>query len=180
MTTLLSVCVLSRDAILSNITPLCDILENSVNGGASVSFMLPFARDKATAFWQKVAHSVAANERIVLAAFDAQKQLQGTVQLVIEQPENQEHRADVAKLLVHDRARRQGIARLLMSELEKIAAQHGKSVLVLDTATGSSAETFYTHCGWQRVGEIPRYALMPDGEMTSTTVFYKFLPFFYE
>ena len=175
MTTLLSVRVLSRDAILAYLDPLCDILENSVNGGASVSFMLPFGRDKASAFWQKVASSVAAGERVVLAAFDAREQLQGTVQLVIDQPENQDHRADVAKLLVHDRARRQGIARLLMSELEGVAAKHGKSVLVLDTATGSGAETFYTHCGWQRVGEIPRYALMPDGEMTGTTVFYKFL-----
>ena len=175
MTTLHSVRILSTDAILAHLDTLCDILENSVNGGASVSFMLPFGREKAALFWQKVARSVAADERIVLAAFDDQGQLQGTVQLVIDQPENQDHRADVAKLLVHDRARRQGIARLLMRELETVAAKHGKSVLVLDTATGSGAETFYAQCGWQRVGEIPRYALMPDGEMTGTTLFYKFL-----
>ena len=175
MTTLLSIRVLSRDAILAHLDPLCDILENSVNGGASVSFMLPFGRDKAAAFWQKVAHSVAAGERVVLGAFDAQGLLQGTVQLVVDQPENQDHRADVAKLLVHERARRQGIARALMLELEKTAVGCGRSVLVLDTATGSGAETFYANCGWQKVGVIPRYALMPDGEMTGTTLFYKFL-----
>lgn len=175
MTTLLSVRVLSRDTILAHLDPLCDILENSVNGGASVSFMLPFGRDKAVAFWQKVARSVAADERIVLAAFDEQEQILGTVQLVIDQPENQDHRADVAKLLVHERARRQGIARLLMRELEAVAVEQGKSVLVLDTATGSGAEAFYTNCGWLKVGVIPRYALMPDGEMTGTTLFYKVL-----
>lgn len=175
MTTLHTVRVLSRDAILAHLDPLCDILENSVNGGASVSFMLPFGRDKAAAFWQKVARSVADDERVVLGAFDEREQLQGTVQLIIDQPENQDHRADVAKLLVHDRARRQGIARLLMCELEKVAVAHGKNVLVLDTATGSGAETFYAHCGWEKAGMIPRYALMPDGEMTGTTVFYKFL-----
>ncbi len=175
MTTLLSVRVLSADAILTHLDSLCDILENSVNGGASVSFMLPFGRDKAMAFWQKVARSAASAERIVLGAFDARQQLQGTVQLIIDQPENQDHRADVAKLLVHDRARRQGIARLLMLELEKVAVERGKSVLVLDTATGSGAETFYANCGWQKAGVIPRYALMPDGAMSGTTLFYKFL-----
>lgn len=175
MTTLYTVRVLSRDAILAHLDPLCDILENSVNGGASVSFMLPFGRDKSLEFWRKVARSVADNERVVLGAFDEYGQLQGTVQLVIDQPENQPHRADVSKLLVHERARRQGIARLLMRELDRVATVHGKNVLVLDTATGSGAETFYTHCGWQKVGTIPRYALMPDGEMSGTTLFYKFL-----
>lgn len=175
MTTLHSLCVLSQDAILAHLDPLCDILENSVNGGASVSFMLPFGRDKAQAFWQNVARSAAAGERVVLAAFGEQEQLLGTVQLILDQPENQPHRADVAKLLVHDRARRRGIARSLMRELEAVAQEYGKNVLVLDTATGSGAETFYTECGWQKAGVIPRYALMPDGEMTGTTVFYKFL-----
>ena len=81
----------------------------------------------------------------------------------------------MAKLLVHERARRSGIARALMQRLEEIAADAQKSVLVLDTATGSGAETFYTRCGWQKVGEVPRYAYMPDGELTATSIFYKFL-----
>ncbi|PLO78972.1 GNAT family N-acetyltransferase, partial [Klebsiella quasipneumoniae] len=83
--------------------------------------------------------------------------------------------SDVAKLLVHQNARRLGIANALMAELEQTARRVGKTVLVLDTATGSGAEQFYVRCGWEKVGEIPRYALMPDGAMTATSLFYKFL-----
>jgi GNAT superfamily N-acetyltransferase len=117
---------------------------------------------------------VAAGERLVLVAEHA-GQIVGTVQLVIDQPENQPHRADVAKLLVHQNARRQGLANALMNYLEQLAREQGKSVLVLDTATGSGAERFYVQCGWEKAGEIPRYALMPDGTMTATSLFYKIL-----
>ncbi|WP_257895918.1 GNAT family N-acetyltransferase, partial [Enterobacter chuandaensis] len=99
----------------------------------------------------------------------------GTVQLITDQPENQPHRADVAKLLVHEKARRKGAAMALMEALEAEARARNISVLVLDTSTGSGAENFYQRAGWQKVGEIPRYALMPDGAMTATSVFYKFL-----
>ena len=160
MTTSFSLRTLSRDDILEHLPELTDILVSCVNGGASVSFMLPFSPETATAFWLRMAQSVAAGERIVLAAADA---------------ENQPHRADVAKLLVHQNARRQGLANALMSRLEAIAREQGKSVLVLDTATGSGAENFYVQCGWEKAGEIPRYALMPDGELTATSLFYKFL-----
>lgn len=166
---------LSRDDILLHLNDLSDILINCVEGGASVSFMLPFSRDNAQAFWQRTAASVAANERILLAAVNPQQRIVGTVQLIIDQPENQPHRADVAKLLVHEDARRFGIASQLMAHLETLAHSAGKNVLVLDTATGSGAETFYQRAGWQKVGEIPRYALMPAGELTATSVFYKFL-----
>lgn len=175
MTTSSSVHPLSADDIRNRIEQLCDVLENCVQGGASVSFMLPFGREKSRAFWQGVAESVDRQERIVLVDENAEGQISGTVQLVVGQPENQPHRADVAKLLVHERARRQGVAGKLMAVLETIARNHGKTVLVLDTSSGSGAETFYTQCGWQKVGEIPRYALMPDGAMTATSVFYKFL-----
>lgn len=174
MTTSISLRTLSRDDILANLCQLSDILTSCVNGGASVSFMQPFSPGTATAFWQRTAASVAAGERLVLVAENAQ-QIVGTVQLVIDQPENQPHRADVAKLLVHQNARRQGLANALMSYLEQIAREQGKSVLVLDTATGSGAERFYVQCGWEKAGEIPRYALMPDGTMTATSLFYKFL-----
>ncbi|HDR2365962.1 TPA: GNAT family N-acetyltransferase, partial [Enterobacter asburiae] len=96
-------------------------------------------------------------------------------QLIVDQPENQPHRADVAKLLVYEKARRKGAAMALMEALEAEARARDISVLVLDTSTGSGAETFYQRAGWQKVGEIPRYALMPDGAMTATSVFYKFL-----
>lgn len=166
---------LSADDILSRIDELCDVLENCVQGGASVSFMLPFGREKSQAFWLNVAQSVKRGERLLLVDELVGDGIVGTVQLILDQPENQPHRADVAKLLVHDRARRKGVAGRLMNALETAARDNGKSVLVLDTSTGSGAETFYVNAGWEKVGEIPRYALMPDGEMTSTSVFYKFL-----
>lgn len=175
MTSSLRIFPLSHHDILQRLPELVDILVDSVKGGASVSFMQPFHPDKAGAFWQKIAHSVAADERVVLVAELADGTLVGTVQLITALPENQPHRAEVAKLLVHSRGRRQGIARQLMSALELEAAAHGKSVLVLDTATGSGAEGLYQQGGWQKVGEIPRYALMPDGEMTATSVYYKFI-----
>lgn len=175
MTSSLHIHSLSREAILSHIDSLADILENCVSGGASVSFMLPFTPEKARQFWLGVAESVGRQERTVLACSDERESFLGTVQLITDQPENQPHRADVAKLLVHEKARRRGVAMALMDALESVAQNQGKSVLVLDTTIGSGAETFYQRAGWQKVGEIPRYALMPDGEMTATTVFYKFL-----
>lgn len=167
--------VMSTAQILSRIDELSDILETCVNDGASVSFMLPFTSEKSRPFWMSVAQSVDRGERIVLGAQDAQGVLVGTVQLIIDQPENQPHRADVAKLLVHTSTRRGGVARELMNGLERCAHQQGKTLLVLDTATGSSAELFYHNCGWQKVGMIPDYAKMPDGTLTGTTLFYKTL-----
>ena len=120
----------------------------------------------------RLAEGVAAGERIVLAAEDASG-IVGTVQLVLAQPENQPHRADVAKMLVHRRARRQGIAQRLLAAVEEQARARGKTVLVLDTVTGGDAERLYARCGWQRVGEIPNYALMPDGAPCATTYFHK-------
>lgn len=140
---------LSHHEILKRLPELTDILVDSVTGGASVSFMLPFDADKAVAFWQKIARSVAAGERIVLVA-EQQGRLVGTVQLITDLPENQPHRAEVAKLLVHSDARRQGIARLLMAALEEEAKRQGKTLLVLDTSTGSGGEHFYQGCGWQK------------------------------
>lgn len=175
MNTSLHIKNLTREEILTHLDALSAILENCVNGGASVSFMLPFSLEKARAFWRGIAESVGRNERLVLASIDPQDGVIGTVQLITDQPENQPHRADVAKLLVHEKARRKGAAMALMEELEVQARARGISVLVLDTSTGSGAETFYQRAGRQKVGEIPRYALMPDGAMTATSVFYKFL-----
>ncbi|KLV67375.1 GNAT family N-acetyltransferase [Citrobacter murliniae] len=167
--------MLSADQILKRINELGDILELCVNDGASVSFVYPFNRDKSLPFWASVAQSVTRGERIVLVSENSQGTLVGTVQLIIDQPENQPHRADVAKLLVHPSARRSGVARELMNALEDCARQQHKSLLVLDTATGSGAELFYHNCGWQKVGVIPDYAQMPDGALTGTTLFYKTL-----
>ncbi len=151
---------------------LCELLIDCVDGGASVSFMHPLQPATAAAFWQRVAHGVALGERALLVARDAQG-ICGTVQLVLEQPENQPHRGDVSKMLVHRRARRQGLGAALMREAEAMARSCGKCLLVLDTVTGGDAERLYAKLGWQRVGVIPDYALWPRGGLCATTVFYR-------
>ncbi len=160
---------------LACIEPLADVLLDCVAGGASVSFMAPLPRDKAVAFWRGVADGVARGERVLLVAEDAAGRIVGTVQLITAQPDNQPHRADVAKMLVHRDARRRGVAQQLMAAADDAARAAGKTVLVLDTVTGGDAERLYQRAGWQRVGEIPKYALMPDGALCSTTYFYKHL-----
>jgi len=149
------------------------VLIDCVEGGASVSFMAPLSQDKARAFWRNVAEGVARGERALLIAEDEAGAIHGTVQLVLAQPENQPHRADVAKMLVHRRARRQGVAQRLMAAIEDEARAEGKTVLVLDTVTGGDAERLYARAGWQRVGVVPNYALMPDGAFCGTTFFCK-------
>ncbi len=158
----------------TDLDQLAETLSLAVEQGASIGFVPPFAQPQALAFWQKLIPAFTSGERRLLVA-RLNGKIVGTVQLVIDQPENQPHRADVAKLLVHQNARRQGLANALMNYLEQLAREQGKSVLVLDTATGSGAERFYVQCGWEKAGEIPRYALMPDGTMTATSLFYKIL-----
>lgn len=152
---------------------LADVLVDCVTGGASVSFMRPLAREKALAFWRGVAQGVAAGHRALLVAEDAEGIL-GTVQLVLDLPENQPHRADLAKLLVHRRARERGVGEALMRAAEGAALDCGKTLLVLDTAS-EVAERLYTRLGWTRCGTIPNYALLPSGEPCATTFFYKAL-----
>ncbi|MEX3786211.1 N-acetyltransferase family protein [Paraburkholderia sp. BR14374] len=152
---------------------LADVLIDCVEGGASVSFMLPISRNTALAFWRNVAEGVARGERALLIAEDGEGSIVGTVQLITAQPENQPHRADVAKMLVHRKARRRGVAQALMNELDRVAREEKKSVLVLDTVTGGDAERLYQRAGWQRVGSVPNYALMPDGAFCATTFYCK-------
>jgi GNAT superfamily N-acetyltransferase len=150
---------------------LADVLIDCVEGGASVSFMLPLARERAEAFWRGVAQRIAAGELVLLVAEDAQG-VCGTVQLILDQPENQPHRADLSKMLVHRRARRQGLGAALMRAAEATARECGKTLLVLDTAS-DDAERLYEHMGWVRVGVIPGYALLPQGGLCDTTVYYR-------
>jgi GNAT superfamily N-acetyltransferase len=158
----------------TQIDELAEVLIDCVEGGASVSFMHPLSRDRAVAFWRRVAQGVAAGDRALLVAEDALG-LCGTVQLVLDQPENQPHRADLSKMLVHRRARSQGLGAALMRAAEASARECGKTLLVLDAVTGGDAERLYQRLGWERVGVIPGYALMPRGGLCSTTVFYRYL-----
>jgi GNAT superfamily N-acetyltransferase len=154
---------------------LSNVLTDCVEGGASVSFMLPMTSAKAEAFWRGVAEGVARGDRVVLAAEDARGGIVGTVQVIWAQPENQPHRGDVAKMLVHRRARRRGVGAALLAAAERAALDAGKTLLVLDTVTGADAERMYARSGWQRCGVIPSYALWPDGRPCATTVFFKAL-----
>ena len=156
----------------AQIDALAGVLIDCVDGGASVSFMHPLSRDRAVAFWRRVAQGVAAGERALLVAEDAQG-LCGTVQLVLDLPDNQPHRADLSKMLVHRRARRQGLGAALMRAAEAMALECGRTLLVLDAVTDGDGARLYERMGWVRVGDIPRYALMPGGGFCSTTVFYR-------
>ena len=158
---------------LPEIEGLSDVLIDCVEGGASVSFVWPMSREKARRFWQDAAASAARGERVVLAAEDPHGTIVGTVQVVWARPENQPHRGDLAKMLVHRRARRRGVGGALLTAAEQSARAAGKSLLVLDTVTGADAERLYARFGWQRCGEIPNYALWPDGRPCATTVFFK-------
>jgi GNAT superfamily N-acetyltransferase len=152
---------------------LADVLIDCVEGGASVGFMLPLARDRALAFWGGVATGAERGERVLVVAEDRSGAIAGTVQLVLSLPDNQPHRGDVAKMLVRSGHRRRGIAARLLAAVEAVARDEGRSVLVLDAVTGGDAARLYARSGWQRVGDIPDYALMPNGGFCSTTYFHK-------
>ncbi len=158
----------------AEIRQLSDVTIDCVEGGASIGFMLPMTRAKADAFWGNVASSSGRGDRAVLVAYDPSDTIVGTVSIVLAQPENQPHRADIAKMQVHRRARRQGIGAALLIAAERHAREAGKSLLVLDTAS-DDAERLYVRQGWQRCGEIPNYALLPDGRPCATNVFFKAL-----
>jgi len=160
----------------ADVPALADVLIACVEGGASVSFMLPLTRERAEAFWRGVTEGAARGDRILLVAEDTAGAIVGTVQVLLSMPENQPHRGEIAKLLVHPRVRRRGIAAALMHAADDGAWAAGKSLLVLDTVTGGDAERLYPRLGWQRCGVIPDYALWPHGGLCSTTVFYKSLP----
>jgi GNAT superfamily N-acetyltransferase len=151
---------------------LAAITLDCVESGASVGFMHPFTREKSVAFWRRVAHGVEAGERALLVAEDAHG-VCGTVQLVFDLPENQPHRADLAKMQVHRRVRRQGLGAALLEAAEAMGRECGKTLLVLDAVTDGDGARLYERMGWTRVGVIPDYALFPQGGFCDTTVYYR-------
>jgi GNAT superfamily N-acetyltransferase len=157
-----------------DIETLADILIDCVEGGASISFMSPLTRERALDFWRNVGEDVAARKRVLLIAED-DGGICGTVQLVFDLPENQPHRADLVKMLVHRHARRRGLGAALMQAAEAAARAHNKTLLVLDAVTNGDGARLYERLGWTKVGDIPNYALMPDGKPCSTTYFYRSL-----
>jgi GNAT superfamily N-acetyltransferase len=156
----------------AQVQALADLLVDCVANGASVGFMHPLEKATAIAFWRRVADGVASGERALLIAED-ETGVVGTVHLILALPENQPHRADLTKMLVHPRARRRGLGAALMEAAEELARDCGRTLLVLDTVTGSDAERLYARLGWVRVGEIPEFALLSHGGLWGTMVFYK-------
>lgn len=151
---------------------LTEVLIDCVEGGASVGFMLPLSRARAAGFWAMVAAEVGAGRRAILVASD-ELGVCGTVQLVLDLPDNQRHRADLCKMLVHRRARKRGLGAALMKAAEELGRSCGRTLLVLDAVTGGDAARLYERLGWARVGDVPRFALMPDGAECGTTYFYR-------
>jgi GNAT superfamily N-acetyltransferase len=173
--TKITVRALTGDEASARVDDLARVLIDCVHGGASVGFMAPLSQERALSFWRQVANGVASAERVLLVAQDSTGHIVGTAQLILSMPDNQPHRADLAKMLVHRSARRQGVAQRLLGAVDDAARQHHKTVLVLDTVTNGDAWRLYQRAGWQRVGDVPNYALMPDGAFCSTTYFCKAL-----
>lgn len=151
---------------------LADLLADAVNGGASVGFITPFGPREAADWWRSLSADIESGRVILLAARQGDR-IVGTVQLRLAPLPNSRHRAEVAKLLVHRDARRRGIARALLAAIEDVARREGRTLLVLDTISGSEADHLYRALGWTEVGSVPNYAAMPDGTLAPTTYFYR-------
>jgi GNAT superfamily N-acetyltransferase len=151
---------------------LADVLADCVAGGASVNFMASFSPNDARAFFDKVASGVAAGDIVLLVA-RLDGRIVGTVQLGLDMPPNQRHRADIKKMLVHRSARGRGIGAALMSAVEDEARRRDRWLLVLDTVPGESGHRLYLRSGWLQSGTIPDFALFPDGRFCDTAIMWK-------
>lgn len=156
----------------STCTMLATMLVETVAAGGSVSFMHPLAPQSALAFWQGSLAAAARGERVVLGAWDGTL-LVGTVSVLLDCPPNQPHRAEIAKLMTRLSHRRRGVAAALMRRAEQVAGAHGKTLLVLDTATDGGAAPLYQGLGYTLAGEIPDYAFKPHGGLTGTLLYWK-------
>ena len=162
-----------RSATAQVVDELSDLLLDAVDDNAGISFMKGLSKTEASAWWRKVIDGL--HQRAVLLVARDDKGVVGTVQLQPAWPPNQPHRADVAKLMVHRRARGNGLARALMTELERQAREQKFTLLLLDTCKDGAAEKLYASMGWTRIGEVPNFALNPDGSWCDTVFFYKSL-----
>ena len=154
---------------------LVALLQNVVDDGASVGFLPPLDAEEAGRYWDGVAAAVADGFRLLWVARTPEEGIIGTVQLDLERRPNGEHRAELIKLMVHTKARRQGIARALMLGAEAEARRRGRTTLFLDTRLGDPSEMLYRAVGWQYVGSIPRYARSADGALDANAIYYRLL-----
>jgi len=167
----ITIAILDENTVAEAIPQLAEVLADCVNGGASVNFMLPYGAHDAEKFFSKVIPSIADGETILLAA-KVDDRIVGTVQLGMDTPPNQPHRGEVKKLLVHRSARGKGVGAALMARIETIAKEKGRTLLILDTAS-DDARRLYERGGWQKLGNIPDYALWPAGGFCDTTIYWK-------
>jgi GNAT superfamily N-acetyltransferase len=166
--------IVALDAPIADaaLAQLADVLADCVEGGASVSFMSPFSHQQALAFFRDVMDSVTAGNTVLLAA-RLDGRIVGTVQLGLDTPPNQPHRADIKKMLVHRSARGRGVGAALMARVEAEARRHGRWLLVLDTVPGENGHRLYLRAGWTQTGLVPDYALFPDGRLCDTAIMWK-------
>jgi GNAT superfamily N-acetyltransferase len=165
--------VIERASSLDRLTDgLAVLLADAVESGASVGFVAPFGRREAASWWRSIAADIESGRVILLVAREGDRTV-GTVQLRLAPLPNSRHRAEVAKLLVRRDARRRGIAHRLLAAVEDVARREGRTLLVLDTISGSEADQLYRSLGWTEVGSVPNYAAMPDGTLAPTTYFYR-------
>lgn len=166
---------LNADEVQNALPELAEMLQASVSQGASIGFVMPFTLEQAQAFWRRLLPAIDREDRILLVARQAGRVV-GTVQLLLDMPDNGRHRAEVVKLMVHPQARRQGIARELMLQIQQRAIQHQRHLLVLDTLTGDTAEGMYRQLGFELAGSIPQYARASNGSaLDATSYMYKLL-----
>lgn len=166
------VAVLDAAGAASAERPLADILVACVDGGAGLSFLPPLAPSVARAYWKRVAGQVASGARMLLCSW-TQGVLAGAVMLDLGMPQDQQHRADVKKLMVHPNARRRGVARALMQRAEQEAGRAGRSLLTLNARAGAVAEQLYRAMDWQEAGRIPGHTMNADGTRSDTLIFWK-------
>jgi GNAT superfamily N-acetyltransferase len=162
---------LTREQAEARRDALIDLLIDSVEGGHSVNFVWPMTRTKAETWWENALASLGRGERLIFTG-EAEDQVDGTIQLILAPQENQVFRADLAKLMVHSRARRQGLGTALLRAAENEAHRIGRTLLTLDTETGSAAERFYTRLGWTKYGEVPAYATRADNRSRAAASFF--------
>jgi GNAT superfamily N-acetyltransferase len=163
---------LNEEDALQALPQLSALFSDTVERGASLGFMSPFPPEEAAMFWRDVAGAVGRGETILLVAL-VDGRIEGTVQVSTKMQPNQPHRGEIKKLMVHEKARGLGLSRALMDAAEGEARMAGRTLLVLDTATGEPAESIYERFGWNRAGIIPGFALFPDGRPCDTSVLYK-------
>jgi ribosomal protein S18 acetylase RimI-like enzyme len=164
--------VLTPRMARDNIPVLIELLQDAVDSGASVGFLPPLSREDARAYWRDVLFELEESTRLLLVAYDGDRVV-GTAQLVLATKQNALHRAEVQRVLVHRSHRRRGIGEQLMREIDTVARQHRRTLLVLDTREGDPSERLYQKVGYTKAGVIPGYARSGDGSLDATVFYYR-------